>query len=170
MKDRWRWLPVALCALSLGCGGNKPEAPAKAGTAAVEKPAQTVATPAAAEAPKGPFVSKFRLGTSAGPDGTVLAEAHAFGPGESFFASFEIPNATAGSKIRVSWATLPDRKVVSRQEAALSPDKPALAFKADPKGWALGDYEFLISLVEPGKDDAHTLGSANFKITKDKAK
>ena len=171
MTDKWRCLAVALCVVSLGCGGRKPEAPEKGGTVAVEKPAAAVATPAAvAEAPKGPFISKFRLGSSSGPDGIVIAEAHVFGAGEAVVASFEIPNAAAGSKVRVSWAALPDKRVVSRQEVVLSPDKPAVAFKGDSKGWPLGDYEFLISLAEAGKDDARPLGSATFKIVKDKPK
>ncbi len=141
----------------------------KGGAAAAEKPAEVVATPVVAqEAPKGPFISKFRLGSSSGPEGVVIAEAHAFVPGENVFASFEIPNAAAGSKVRVSWAALPDRKILSRQEAALPPDKPAVAFKGDSKSWPLGDYEFLIVLAEPGKDDARPLGSATFKIVKDK--
>lgn len=163
--DKWRCFPVALCVLSLGCGG-KTEAPGKGSPAAVGKEPPA----AVAEAPKGPFVSKFRLGSSSGPDGIVIAEAHVFGAGEAVFASFEIPNAVAGSKVRVSWAALPDKRVVSRQEVVLSPDKPAVAFKGDSKGWPLGDYEFLISLAEAGKDDARPLGSATFKIVKDKPK
>jgi hypothetical protein len=169
MTDKWRCLSVALCVLSLGCGGKKPEAPEKGGTGAVEKPAAAIPA-AVAEAPKGPFISKFRLGSSSGPDGTVGVEAHIFGPGEAVFVSCEIPNAAAGSKVRVSWATLPDKKPVSRQEAPLSPDKPAVAFKGDSKGWALGDYELVISLAEAGKDDARPMGSATFKIVKDKPK
>ena len=169
MTDKWRCFPVALCVLSLGCGGKKAEAPKGTGTA--EKPAAVVATPAAvAEAPKGAIITKFRLGSSAGPDGTVGAEAHVFGPGEAVFASFEILNAPAGSKIRVAWALLPDRKPVSRQEAPLSPDKPAVAFKADSKGWPVGDYVLEMSLADAGKDDARPMGSAVFKIAKDKTK
>ena len=171
MMGKWRCLPIALCVLSLGCGGKKPEAPVTGGAAAVEKPVAVAATPAdVANVPKGAFVSKFRLGSTAGPDGVVSAEAHAFVPGEAVFASFEIPNTAAGSKVRVSWAALPDKKIAFRQEAALSPDKPAVAFKADSKGWPLGDYEFLISLVEPGKDDGRPMGSAPFKMVKDKPK
>ena len=169
MTDKWRCFPVALCVLSLGCGGKKAEAPK--GTTAAEKPAAVVATPAAvAEAPKGAVITKFRLGSSAGPDGTVGVEAHVFGPGEAVFASFEILNAPAGSKIRVAWALLPDRKPVSRQEAPLSPDKPAVAFKADSKGWPVGDYVLEMSLTDAGKDDARPMGSAVFKIAKDKTK
>ena len=171
MMDKWRCLPIALCVLSLGCGGKKPEAPVKGGAADVVKPVAVAATPAnVADVPKGPFVSKFRLGSTAGPEGVVSAEAHAFVPGEAVFASFEIPNTAAGSKVRVSWAALPDKKIAFRQEATLSPDKPAVAFKADSKGWPLGDYEFLIALAEPGKDDARPMGSAPFKMVKDKPK
>jgi hypothetical protein len=171
MTEKWRCLPVVLCVLSLGCGGRKPEAPEKGGTGAVEKPAPAVAAPAAvAEAPKQPSISKFRLGSSFGPNDTVNAETRTFGPGEAVFASFEIPNAPAGSKARVSWALLPDKKPVSRQEAPLSPDKPAVAFKGDSKGWPIGDYEFQMSLVEAGKDDARLIGTATFKIVKDKPK
>lgn len=171
MTDKWRCLPVALCVLSLGCGGRKPEAPEKGGIGSVEKPAAAVATPAAvAEGPKEPVISKFRLGSSSGPDGTVGIETRVFGPGEAVFASFEIPNAPAGSKARVAWALLPDRKPVARQEAPLSPDKPAVAFKGDSKGWPIGDYEVEMFLVEAGKDDARLMGTATFKIVKDKAK
>ena len=170
MRDKWHCLPIALCVFSLGCGGKKPEPETRA-TGAAEKPVAVAATPAdVADAPKGPFVSKFRLGSTAGPDGVVSAEAHAFVPGEAVLASFEIPNTAAGSKVRVSWAALPDKKIVFRQEAALSPDKPAVAFKADSKSWPLGDYEFLIALAEPGKDDARPMGSAPFKMVKDKPK
>lgn len=171
MTDKWRCLPVALCVLSLACGGKKSEAPTKGASPAVGQPTAAVATPASVpDAPKGAYVTKFRFGSSLRPDGTVLAEARAFGPGETVFASFDIPNAPAGSKVRVTWASLPDKKVVSRQEEALTPDKPAVSFKVDPKGWPLGDYEFVIGLVEAGKDDARTLGSATFKILKDRVK
>lgn len=168
MTDRWRCLPVALCVLSLGCGGKKSEAPKGTGTG--EKPAAAVATPApsAAEAPKGTVMTKFRLGSSSGPDGIVIAETRTFGPGEAVFTSFELLNAPAGSKIRVAWAPLPDRKPVSRQEAPLSPDKPAVAFKADSKGWPVGDYVLEMSLVEAGKDDGRPMGTAPFKIVRDK--
>ncbi len=171
MTDKWRCFPVALCVLSLGCGGKKPEVSGKDGPAAVGKSVAAVATPSPiAEAPKGALITKFRLGSSSVPDGTVSVEAHVFGPGEAIFASFEIPNAPAGSKVRVAWALLPDKKPVFRQEAPLSPDKPPVAFKADSKGWPIGDYELLISLAELGKDDARPLGSATFKIVKDKLK
>ena len=168
MTDKWRCLPVALCVLSLGCGGKGSEAPGKGGPAAVGKPAGGVTT-AAADAPKGAFVSNFRLGSASGPDGTVSFEARAFAQGEAVFTSFEIPNAAAGSKVRVSWTLLPDKKPFSRQEAPLSPDKPA-AFKADSKGWPIGDYEFEISLAEPGKEDARPMATATFKIVKEKLK
>ncbi len=169
MTHKWPFPLVALCVLSLGCG-KKPEVPANTGVAPAQKPvAEVPAVAAPVEAPKGIVISKFRLGTSAGADGVVAAEAHVFGPGESVFASFEVPNAAGGSRVRASWAILPDRKVVARQEATLSPDKPAVSFKGDSKGWAPGDYEFLIALAEPGKDD-RTLGSATFKIVRDKTK
>ena len=93
MTDKWRGLPVALCILSLGCGGKKPEAPK--GTGAGEKPVAVVSTPAG-EAPKGTVIMKFRLGSSAGPDGIVGAEAHVFGLGEPVVTSFEILNAPQG--------------------------------------------------------------------------
>jgi hypothetical protein len=171
MTYKWRCLPVALCVLSLGCGGKKPEAPDKGGPAAVGKPAAAVETPSpAAEAPKGTVMTKFRLGSSSGPDGTVGVEAHVFGPGEAIFASFEILNAPAGSNVRVAWALLPDKKPVSRQEAPVPPNKPAVAFKADSKGWPIGDYELEMSLAEAGKDGAMFMGTAPFKIVKDKPK
>src|SRR5271169_4159017 len=161
MTDRWRCFPVALCVLSLACGG-KTEAPGKGGPAAVGKPAAAVETPSpVAEAPKGAFMTKFRLGSSSAADGIVLAETRTFGPGEAVFASFEISNAPAGSKVRVAWALLPDK-------APLSPDKPAVAFKADPKGWPIGDYELEMSLAEAGKEDARFMGTAQFKIVKEK--
>lgn len=172
MTVKWRYFPVALCVLSLGCGGKKPEAPDKGGgPAAVGKPAAAVESPAAvAVAPKAAFMTKFRLGSSSGPDGTVGVETRTFGPGEAVFASFEIPNAAAGSKVRVAWALLPDKKPVSRQEAPLSPDKSAVAFKADSKGWPIGDYELQMSLAEAGKEDARLMGTAQFKIVKEKLK
>jgi hypothetical protein len=171
MMDKWRYFSVALCVLSLGCGGKGSEAPGKGGPAAVGKPAAAVTTSAAvADAPKGAFISNFRLGSSSGPDGTVSFEARAFGQGEAVFTSFEIPNAAAGSKVRVAWALLPDKKPVSRQEAPLSPDKPAVAFKADSKGWPIGDYELQMSLAEAGKEDARLMGTAQFKIVKEKLK
>jgi hypothetical protein len=166
MMDNWRCFLGALCVLSLGCGGKKPEAPGKGGPEAVGKPVAT--SVAGAEAPKGPFISKFRLGSTSGPDGTVGVEAHVFGSGEEVFASFEIPNAPAGSKVRAAWTVLPDRKLLSRQEAPLLPDKPPIAFKADSKGWPIGDYELLVSLAVAGKDDSIPMGSATFKIVKDK--
>jgi len=170
MRDKWCCVPVALCVLSLGCGGKKPEAP-KA-TSAAEKPAAVVETPApVAEAPKGTVITKFRLGSSAGADGVVGAEAHVFGVGEAVFTSFEILNAPQGSKMRVAWALLPDRKPVSRQEVPLSPDKPAVAFKADSKAWPTGDYVLEMSLVEPaGKEDGRPMGSATIKVVKDKSR
>lgn len=171
MTDKWRYFPVALCVLSLACGGKKPEASDAGGPAGAGKAAATVATASpVAEAPKGTFMTKFRLGMSAGPDGTVMSETRTFGPGESVFASFEIANAPTGSKVRVAWALLPDKKPLSRQEAPLSADKPAVAFKADPKGWPIGDYELEMSLVEAGKEDARFMGTAQFKIVKDKPK
>jgi hypothetical protein len=170
MTDKSRFLPVALCVLSVACGG-KTEAPGKGGTAAVGKPAAAVETPLpVAEAPKGTIMAKFRLGSSAAPDGIVISETRTFGPGEAVFASFEILNAPAGSKVRAAWALLPDKKAVSRQEAPLSPDKPAVAFKADSKGWPIGDYELEMSLAEAGKDDARPMGTAQFKIVKEKLK
>lgn len=171
MTDKWRYVPVALCILSLGCGGRKPEAPGKGSPAVVGQPTAAVESPSpVAEAPKGTVMTKFRFGSSSRPDGTVGAETRTFGPGEAVFASFEVQNAPAGSKIRVAWALLPDKKPVSRQEAALSPDKPAVAFKADSKGWPIGDYEFEMSLVEAGKEDARFMGTAQFKIVKEKLK
>ena len=168
---RWRYLPVALCVLSLACGGKKSEGPDKGGPAAVGKPAVAGETPSpAAEAPKGTFIAKFRLGPAFGPEGTVNADVSVFRPGEPVFTSFEIPNAPAGSKVRVAWALLPDKKPISRQEAPLSPDKPAVAFKADSKGWPIGDYEFEISLAEAGKEEARLMGTAPFKIVKEKLK
>ena len=164
MTDKWRCFPVALCVLSLGCGGKKSEAPDKASPAAVAAPA------AVAEAPKGPMISKFRLGSSSGPDGTVGIEARVFGPGEAVFTSFEILNAPAGSKARVAWNLLPDKKPVSRQEAPLLPEKPAVAFKADSKGWPIGDYELEMSLVEAGKEEEMFMGTAPLRIAKDKPK
>lgn len=170
MTDKWRYFPVALCALSLACGG-KTEAPAKGGPAAVGKPTMAVETPApVAEAPKGTFIARFRLGPAFGPEGTVNVDMSVFRPGEPIFTSFEIPNAPAGSKVRVVWALLPDKKPVSRQEAPLSPDKPAVAFKADSRGWPIGDYEFEISLAEAGKEEARLMGTAPFKIVKEKLK
>jgi len=170
MTDKWRFLPVALCVLSVACGG-KTEAPGKSGPTGGAKPTVAVETPApVAEAPKGTFIAKFRLGPAFGPDGTVNVDLSVFRPGEPVFTSFEIPNASAGSKVRVAWALLPDKKPLSRQEAPLSPDKPAVAFKADSKGWPLGDYEFEIFLVEPGKEEARLMGTAPFKIVKEKLK
>jgi hypothetical protein len=168
---RWRYLPVALCVLSLACGGKKSEGPDKGGPVAVGKPAVAVETPAPVTAePKGTFIAKFRLGPAFGPEGTVNADVSVFRPGEPVFTSFEIPNAPAGSKVRVAWALLPDKKSISRQEAPLSPDKPAVAFKADSKGWPIGDYEFEISLAEAGKEEARLMGTAPFKIVKEKLK
>ncbi|MFI5120878.1 MAG: hypothetical protein ACHQM4_10705 [Thermoanaerobaculia bacterium] len=170
MTDKWRCFSVALCVFSLACGG-KTETPGKGGPAAVGKPPAPAETPApVAEAPKGTFIAKFRLGPSFGSEGTVNVDMNIFRPGEPVFTSFEIPNAPAGSKVRVAWATLPDKKPVSRQEAPLSPDKPAVAFKADSKGWPIGDYEFEIFLAEPGKDDARLMGTAPFRIVKEKLK
>lgn len=169
MPDTWRYFPVALCVLSLGCGGKKPEAPDKGGPAAAGKSTVAVEAPSpVAEAPKGTVLTKFRLGSTSMPDGTVGVEAHVFGPGETIYASFEILNAPAASKARVAWALLPDRKPLSRQEAPLAPDKPAVAFKVDSKGWPIGDYVLEISLAEGGKDDARLMGTAPFKIGKDK--
>lgn len=168
MTNKWRCLPVALCVLSLACG-KKPEATEKGAPATVGKPTAAAEAPTpVAEGPKGTFISKFRLGPAFGPDGTVNVDMNSFRPGESVFTSFEIPNALAGSKVRVAWALLPDKKPLARQEAPLSPDKPAVAFKADSKGWPVGDYEFEISLAEPGKDDARLMGTAPFKIVKEK--
>jgi hypothetical protein len=169
MTGKWLCLPVALCVLSAGCGGKKPEAAEK--TAAAVKPATPEDRPTAVvEAQKGVYIAKFRLGSSFGPDGAVFAESHAFVPGDVVGASFEIPNAPAGSRVKVAWVVLPDKRVVAHQEAALVPDKPAVTFKGDSKGWALGEYEFVISYAEPGKDDARTMGNAPFKLTRDKAK
>lgn len=171
MTEKWRCLPVALCVLSLGCGGKKAEAPEKGGAGAAEKPAAAATTPAAAaEAPKGPYIAKFRLGSTSGPDGIVGVEAHVFGAGEAIFISFDIPNAPAGSKVRVEWTLLPDKKPVSRQEAPVSADKPSVAFKGDSKGWPIGDYELQTFLAEGGKEDARFMGTATLKIVKDKPK
>lgn len=172
MTDKWRYFPVTLCVLSLACGGKKPEAPDKGGPAAVGKPAAVIETPSPiVEVPKGTIMTKFRLGKSSGPDGTVIAETRTFALGEAVSASFEVVNAPAGSKVRVSWVLLPDKKSLSRQEAPLSPDKPAVAFKADSKGWSIGDYELQMSLVEAGKEDATLImGTAQFKIVRDKLK
>jgi hypothetical protein len=168
MTDKWRCLAVALCVLSLACGG-KTEAPGKGGPAAVGKP--TVAEPSpVAEAPKGTFMTKFRLGMSSGPDGTVLSETRTLAPGEAVYVSFEILNPPVGSKARVAWVHLPDKKPLGRQEAPLSPDKPAAAFKADSKGWPIGDYELEVSLAEAGKEDASFMGTAQFKIVREKLK
>lgn len=170
MMERWRVLPVALCVLSVACG-KSPEAPGKGGSPAVGKPTAVVETPPpVTEAPKGIVIQKFRLGPAFGPDGTVNADVSSFRPGEPVFTSFEISNVPAGSKVRVAWALLPDRKPLARQEAPISPDKPAVAFKADSKGWPIGDYEFEIALAEPGKEDATPMGTAPFKIVKEKLK
>jgi hypothetical protein len=167
MTNKWRLFPAALCVLSLACG-KSPEAPGK-GPATSGKPAAAVEAPSpVVEAPKGTYITKFRLGPAFGPEGTVNADVSIFRPGEPIFTSFEIPNAPAGSKVRVTWAVLPDRKPLGRQEAPLSPDKPAVAFKGDSKGWPIGDYEFEISLVEPGTENARAMGVAPFKIVKDK--
>jgi hypothetical protein len=171
MTGKWLCLPVALCVLSSGCGGKKPE-PVDKGTPAATRPTSPEAaspTPAA-DAPKGAFISKFKLGSSFGPDGSVFLESHLFTPGETVGTSFEIPNAASGSKVRVAWTLLPDKRVLAHQEAPLSPDKPALTFKGDSKGWPLGEYELLITLVDPGKEDAHPMGNATFKLVKDKPK
>ena len=169
MTDKWRCFPVALCVLSLGCGGKKPEAPDQSGPAGAGKPAAASARPAAvAEAPKVPYMSNFRLGSSSGPDGIVAVEGSVFKPGEPVCVSFEIPNAPPGSKVRVAWTVLPDKKPVSRQEAPLVPEKPAVSFKADSKGWPIGDFELEMSLVEAGKEDARFLGTAQFKLAKPK--
>lgn len=168
MTNKWRFFPVVLCVLSLACG-KKPEATEKGGPAGVRKPTAAVEAPSpVTEAPKGTFIAKFRLGPAFGPEGTVVADMNMFRPGEPVFTSFEIPNAPAGSKVRVAWALLPDKKPLARQEAPLSPEKPAVAFKADSKGWPIGDYEFEISLAEPGKEDARLMGIAPFKIVKEK--
>ena len=45
MTDKWRYFPVALCVLSLGCGGKKAEAPEKGGPAGIGKPIAAVETP-----------------------------------------------------------------------------------------------------------------------------
>jgi hypothetical protein len=170
MTVSWRYLPVALCVFSLACGG-KTEAPSKGGPAAAGKPtAAAEATSPVAEVPKGTFIAKFRLGPAFGPDGTVSADMSIFKPGDPIFTSFEIPNAPAGSKVRVAWALLPDKKPVARQEAPLSPDKPAVSFKADSRGWPIGEYEFEISLAEAGKEDARLMGTAPFKIVREKLK
>ena len=171
MTDKWRYFPVVLCVLSLGCGGKKAEAPEKGGPAGIGKPIAAVETPLpVVELPKGTFIAKFRLGPAFGPEGTVNVDMSVFRPGEPIFTSFEIPNAPAGSKVRVAWALLPDKKPVSRQEAPLSPDKAALTFKADSKGWPIGDYELEMSLAEAGKEDARLMGTAPFKIVKEKLK
>ena len=170
MTEKWRFFPGALCVLCLACGG-KTEAPGKGGPAAVGKSTVAVETPApVVEAPKGALIAKFRLGPAFGPEGTVNVDMSAFRPGEPVFTSFEILNAPAGSKVRVAWAALPDKKVVARQEAPLPADKPAVAFKADSKGWPIGDYELEISLVEAGKEEARPMGTAPFKIVKEKLK
>lgn len=168
MKNIWRCLPVALCVFSLACGGKKPEATEKGGPPAVGKPTEAVQAPTpVTEVPKGTFIAKFRMGPAFGPEGTVNADMNMFRAGEPIFTSFEIPNALAGSKVRVAWATLPDKRPLSRQEAPLSPDKPALAFKTDSKGWPVGDYEFEISLAEPGGPE-RPMGTAPFKIVREK--
>ena len=65
---------------------------------------------------------------------------------------------------------MPGKKPVSRQEAPLSPDKLAVAFKGDSKGWPIGEYELEMSLAETGKEDARFMGTAQFRIVKDKPK
>jgi hypothetical protein len=168
MTNKWRCFPIALCVLSLACG-KKPEATDKGGPAA-GKPSAAVEAPSPVpeEAPKGTYIAKFRLGPAFGPEGTVNADVSMFRPGEPVFTSFEIANAPAGSKVRVAWALLPDKKPLARQEAPLSPDKPAVAFKADSRGWPIGDYQFEIALVEPGKEDGRAMGTAPFKIVREK--
>jgi len=174
MTVKWRYFPVALCVLSVACGGKSTETPGKGGPggpATAGKPAAAVETaPPAVEAPKGTFMTKFRIGSAAGPDGIVTAETRTFQPGEAVFASFEIQNAPAGSKALVAWALLPDKRPLSRQEAPISKENPAAAFKADSKGWPIGDYEFEISLAEAGKEEARLMGTAPFKIVKEKLK
>ncbi len=168
MTKRWRFFPVALCVLFVACG-KSPEAPGKGGPATAGKPAATLETSTPApEAPKGIYMTKFRFGLSAGPDGIVISETRTIQPGEAIFASFEIPNAPPGSKVLAAWVLLPDRKPLSRQEAPITPDKPAVAFKADSKGWPIGDYELEMSLAEAGKDKPTLVGTAQFKIVKDK--
>ena len=169
MTIKWRFFPVALCVFSVACGG-KTEAPSKGGAAPGKPTAAAEAPTAAVEAPKGTFMTKFRLGSSPGPDGTVGLETRTFPPGEPVCTSFDVVNAPSGSKVRVAWALLPDRKPLSRQEAPVSPDKPAVAFKADSKGWPIGDYELQMSLAEAGKEETMFLGTAQFKITKEKLK
>jgi hypothetical protein len=121
MTKRWRFFPIALCALSVACGGGKSEAPGKGGPATAGKPTAVVEAPTrVVEAPKATVIAKFRLGPAFGPEGTVNSDVSVFRPGEPIFTSFEIANAPQGSKVHVAWATLPDKKAVARQEAPLS--------------------------------------------------
>lgn len=170
MMERWRVLPVALCVLSVACG-KSPEAPGKGGSPAVGKPTAVVETPPpVAEASKGTFMTKFRIGMAAGPDGIVTAETRTFQQGGEVFASFEIQNAPAGSKALVTWALLPDKRALSHQEAPISKENPAAAFKADSKGWPVGDYELEMSLAEAGNEKPTFMGTAQFKIVREKLK
>ncbi len=158
MAGKLRYFSVALCVLSLACGGKKAEAPDRGGRAAVGKQGPV----------KDATIAKFRLGSASAPDGTVIIETRNFGRGESVFTSFEVPNAPARSRMRVAWFRLPDKTLVSSQEAPLVPENPAVAFKADSKGWPIGEYELEMSLAEAGKEVWTFMGTAQFKIVREK--
>ena len=152
---------AALILTATGCGG-KTEAPA--GTGGSAKPASEAAK--SADAPRGPYVTKFRLGSSTGPDGVVTQDGSVFAAGETAYASFEIANTPPDSKIRILWKPQPDGRNLAEEEM---PARAAYATKADTKGWPTGDYVLQIYISSETLNRQNMgLGTATLKIVKDR--
>ncbi len=165
MKKFLRGAVATLIVSAIGCGG-KTEAPAGTGAGAKAAAAAPTEAPKAAEAPKGPYVTKFRLGYSMGPDGVVTQDGSVFTAGETACASFEVPNTPPDAKIRILWKPQPDGRILAEEEM---PARAAYSAKADTKGWPTGDYLLQINITSETLNRQNMgLGTATLKIVKDR--
>jgi hypothetical protein len=151
----------SLLVLCVACGKKASEAP-KPDVAA--SPASAAAAAPAPTGISGATMTKFRFGPAVGPDGTVSLEGSLLAEGDAACASFDVNDSAPGAKVRIAFLHQPDNKVVARDEAVVTREKPSVSFKADTRTWPVGNYVMETTLASG--DETLQLGTFAFKLDK----
>jgi len=86
-------------------------------------------------------IDDVSIGHALGADGAIATDQTGddFAPGQPAYIAMEVGDTPAGSAVKVAWFG-PGETRVGEETKNVATGQRYLNFKADTKGWALGDY------------------------------
>jgi hypothetical protein len=87
------------------------------------------------------YIDDVTIGHEVGADGTIPAgkTGDDFAPGEAVNIAMKVKDAPAGAAVKVVWYG-PGETKINEENKNVPTGATTLAFSADSKGWAKGDY------------------------------